>query len=64
MLNILPDRITGRFDRHAAFYARIGAQLCFLYHIGIPLREILIHRGNRFYKLLVFCHFHFLHHSL
>ena len=43
MLNVLPDRIAGRFDYHAAFYTCVITQLCFFYNIRIPLREILIH---------------------
>ena len=56
MLDILPDGITCRFDDHTAFYTGIIDELCFFYHICIPLREIFFHRSDRFYKFLFFCH--------
>ena len=58
-LNLLPDRIACRLDDHTALNAGVITQLCFLYHIGIPLCEIHIHGCDRFYKFLVVCHFLF-----
>ena len=43
LLDILPDRITGRFDDHTALYAGIVDEFRFLHHIGIPLGEVHIH---------------------
>ena len=48
MLDILPDCIACWFDRHTSFYAGIIDQLCFFYHIGIPLCKIFIHRCDCF----------------
>ena len=49
MLDVLPDCITSRFDDHAALYACVVTQLCFFYHIRIPLGEILVHGCDGFY---------------
>ena len=61
MLDIFPDRITRRFDRHTSFYTGVINQICFFYYIGIPLCEILFHGSDRFYHFFVFCHLYFLH---
>ena len=56
LLDIFPDRITGRFNDHAAFYACVINQFRFLHHVRIPLGEIRIHGGDALHQLLVFCH--------
>ena len=53
---ILPDRISGRFDNHAALYTGVIRKLCFLYDVRIPLGEIFIHRCDGFYHFLFLCH--------
>ena len=56
LLDKLPDRIARRFDHHTALNAGIVNQLRFLYHIGVPLCEILVHGGYCLHQFLV-CHF-------
>ena len=47
LLNLLPDGIACGFDNHTALHARVVAQLRLLHDICVPLREILLHRGDR-----------------
>ena len=49
MLDILPDRITCRFDRHTALNTCIATELSLLNNVCIPLSKILIHRRNGLY---------------
>ena len=49
MLDILPDRITCRFDRHTALNTCIATKLSLLNNVCIPLSKILIHRRNGLY---------------
>ena len=49
VLDVFPDCITCRFDRHASFYACVTAQLCFFYNVSIPLCEIFFHGSDSFY---------------
>ena len=56
LLDQLPNRIAGWFDRHTALYAGIADQLCLQNHIGIPLGKIGIHGCDRFYHFFVVCH--------
>ena len=55
-LDILPDRVAVRLDHHASLYARVIAELCFFYHIRVPLGEIHVHGCDGFYQFLVLCH--------
>ena len=43
LLDILPDSIACGLYDHAALHTGIIAQLGFLYHIRVPLREVHIH---------------------
>ena len=49
MLDILPDRITCRFDRHTSFYTGVATKLSLLNNVCIPLSKILIHRRDGLY---------------
>ena len=49
LLDVLPDRVAGRFDHHTALYAGIVDEFRFLHHIGIPLGEVHIHGCDCFY---------------
>ena len=49
MLDILPDRITCRFDRHTALNTCIATKLSLLNNVCIPLSKILIHRCDGLY---------------
>ena len=59
VLDIFPDRISCRFNCHAAFNAGITAEFSFLYNVGIPLGEIVFHGCDGFYQFLVVCHDYF-----
>ena len=65
LLDVLPDCVAGRLNHHASLDAGIIAQLRLLYHIRIPLGEILIHGCDGLYHFLVVCHdsspFRYLH---
>ena len=56
LLNLFPNRIACRFNNHTTLHTRIITQLRLLYHVCVPLCEILLHRSNRFHKFLVICH--------
>ena len=47
LLDLLPDRIARGLDDHTALHTRVVAQLRLLHHVCVPLREILLHRGDR-----------------
>ena len=49
MLDILPDCITCRFDRHTALNTCIATELSLLNNVCIPLSKILIHRCDGLY---------------
>ena len=56
VLDILPDRIRIRADDHAALHTGIAHKLRFFHDVGIPLGEIVLHRGDGLHHLLVLCH--------
>ena len=57
LLDVFPDGIAVGTDDHAALNAGIVHQLSLFDHVGIPLAEILLHRGDLFNKFLIVCHF-------
>ena len=65
LLDVFPDCVAGRLNHHASLDAGIIAKLRLLYHIRIPLGEILIHGCDGLYHFLVVCHdsspFRYLH---
>ena len=56
MLDILPDGIAVGADDHAAADAAVIDQLGLFNDVGIPLCEIVLHRGDFGYHFLLICH--------
>ena len=55
-LDRLPQRIAGRLDHHKSLDVGIGDEPRLDHNIRIPLRKIILHRGDRFYQFFLFCH--------
>ena len=56
LLDILPDRVTGRLDHHESLELRISRQLCLFDNVRVPLGEVLLHRSDLLDKLFFLCH--------
>ena len=55
-LDILPDRVTRRFDDHAALNLCVTGQFRLFDNICIPLGKINFHRSDLFHKLFILSH--------
>ena len=60
VLDVLPQRLRVRTHDDAALDGRVVRHLGLLYNIGVPLREINVHRRNLADELLFICHFFYL----
>ena len=56
VLDILPNGVAVGADDHAAADAAVIDQLGLFNDIGIPLRKIVLHRGDLGYHFLLICH--------
>ena len=56
MLNVLPDSIAVRANYHTALNAGIFDEFGFFADVSVPLREILVHRGDRSDHFFILCH--------
>ena len=54
--HVLPDGIAIGAHDHKALHAGVVHQLRLQADVGVPLGEVLLHRGDGFHSLLVFCH--------
>ena len=55
-LDQFPDRIAGRLQNHESLNTGVARKVCLQHHIRVPLREIILHGGDRFYHFLVVRH--------
>ena len=60
VLDVLPQRLRVRTHDDAALDGRVVRHLGLLYNIGVPLREINVHRRNLADELFFICHFFYL----